>query len=224
MQTELFATFLVSPENVLSFIVAGDIIGHMDKCESSIGFSGCRYSVEKIPLYDSADDEPSAKHLRTAEPMPVDIRLGSEPQKESNSVVLESEPQKEPGSVMLGSQPQKESHDLPVESLDIVPMEDAVPIAVKFETEGAEEIELHLQDSQQAFPQNSTMISRVRNNSGCRNHQTGPGIPKKKAKHLSNGKLKNVAQKKVDPKYVVQFLTSKEAQEEVLKFEVSSCA
>ncbi|KAK0577291.1 hypothetical protein LWI29_030836 [Acer saccharum] len=162
-----------------------------------------RYSVEKIPLYDSAEDEPSSKLLKS-----IDLS-------ESECV---GNVKNEYSMAMNGSvkcEHQLESTSLDVQPLESIPMEGVVMNGVK--TEESEEMKLYSQDAQKAFPQNNAMISRIRSSSACRNYRIGPSsTPRKRAQHYSNGKLKHLAQKQVDAKHVAQLLASQEAQAELL--------
>lgn len=157
-----------------------------------------RYSVEKIPLYDSAEDEPSLNIFKTIEPT-KEYSMGM-----NVSVKLENHLD----STSLVGQP-----------LESVPMEGVVVNAIKIEE--SEETKLYPQDTQQqAFSQNNAMISRIRSNSACRNYHIGPeSMLKKRSQLKSNGKLKHLAQKHVDAKHVSQLLALKEAREEVLRNE-----
>ena len=159
-----------------------------------------RYSVEKIPLYDSAEDEPAAKLLKS-------VNSNSE-----NDVDSKSE-QSVMVDVSVKSEHQLES------TVDTVPMEVVVVNTVK--TEASENINLYSQDAQQIFSQKNAMISRIRSNSACRNYhiRSGP-MPKKKSQHYSNGKSKHLSKKQIDLKHLAQLLASKEAQEEVFRYEV----
>ncbi|GLT32106.1 hypothetical protein SLA2020_067950 [Shorea laevis] len=164
-----------------------------------------RYSVEKIPLYDSAEDEPATKLLKTVDSNP------------GNDTNLENEKSMKM-DISAGSDHQMVSTAL-AQTINAVPMEGVGVNGLK--TESTDEKKLYSQDAQQAFPQNNAMISRIRSNSACRNYhiRLGP-MPKKKSQHYSNGKSKNLSQKQVDAKRVVQLLaSSKEAQEEVLRHE-----
>ncbi|KAL5843682.1 hypothetical protein ACOSQ4_009640 [Xanthoceras sorbifolium] len=161
-----------------------------------------RYSVEKVPLYDSAEDEPSSKLLKTIDKS-----------KSHNGDVINEYPMAMNGSVKC--EHQLESASLMVQPLESAAMEGVVMNGVK--TEESEEMKLYSQDTQQAFRQNNAMISRIRSNSACRNYHIGPSsTPRKRAQHHSNGKLKHLAQKQVDVKHVAQLLASKEAQDELL--------
>ncbi|XP_044475378.1 histone-lysine N-methyltransferase ASHH1-like [Mangifera indica] len=165
-----------------------------------------RYSVEKIPLYDSAEDEPFTKLLKTIDSSKPEIDANG---KNDSTVAL---------IVNVKSEPLLESTSV-VQPPESVLMEGvAVNIAPK--TEESEEMKLYPQGTQQAFSQKNAMISRIRSNSGCRNYQIGPGpVPRTRSKLYSNGKSKNLAQKQVDAKHVAQLLASKEAQEEILRNE-----
>ncbi|TYI22906.1 hypothetical protein ES332_A06G132000v1 [Gossypium tomentosum] len=158
-----------------------------------------RYSVEKIPLYDSAEDEPATKHLKA-------VNLNSE-----NDVNTKSE-QSITMDVSLKSKHQLES------TIDTVPMEGVDVNTLKIES--AKDINLYSQDAQQAFSQKNAMISRIRSNSACRNYhiRSGPML-KKKSQHYSNGKLKHLSKKQIDLKHLAKLLASKEAQEEVFRYE-----
>ncbi|XVF29832.1 hypothetical protein REPUB_Repub16aG0004900 [Reevesia pubescens] len=160
-----------------------------------------RYSVEKIPLYDSAEDEPATKLLKA-------VNSNSE---NENDVNIKNE-QSLPVDVSVKSEHQLES------TVDAVPMELVVVNTVK--TESAEDMNLYTQDAQQTFSPKNAMISRIRSNSACRNYQIRSGpMPKKKSQHYSNGKSKNLSKKQIDLKHLSQLLASKEAQEEVFRYE-----
>ncbi|XP_012450901.1 histone-lysine N-methyltransferase ASHH1 isoform X1 [Gossypium raimondii] len=158
-----------------------------------------RYSVEKIPLYDSAEDEPATKLLKA-------VNLNSE-----NDVNTKSE-QSITMDVNLKSKHQLES------TIDTVPMEGVDVNTLKIES--PKDINLYSQDAQQAFSQKNAMISRIRSNSACRNYhiRSGPML-KKKSQHYSNGKLKHLSKKQIDLKHLAKLLASKEAQEEVFRYE-----
>lgn len=112
--------------------------------------------------------------------------------------------------VNVGSEHQLLSTSFVVQSLDSVPMEGLHINELKAEVN---ESKLYPQDTQQTFSQKNAMLSRIRSN-------TTGSISKKRSKQYSNGKLKNVAQKQVDVKAAALLFSSKEAQEEVLRFEV----
>ncbi|PON96239.1 hypothetical protein TorRG33x02_078280, partial [Trema orientale] len=160
-----------------------------------------RYSVEKIPLYDSAEDEPTSKLFNS---MTVTF---------SNS---EYNVDGMTPNVSVGSEHQFLSTSFVVQSLD--PMEGVDISEIKAEVK--EENKLYSQDAEQALSQKNAMISHIASNSASRKYQVGPkSMAKKKSKQYSNGKLKKLAQKQVDAKVVALLLPTKEAQEEVLKYE-----
>lgn len=166
-----------------------------------------RYSVEKIPLYDSAEDEPSLKLRKTSHQVKSEYDVD---RKSEYSMAIE---------VSVKPENQLDSTSLVVQPLESVPNEGVVVKAIKHEE--SEETKFYLQDTQQAFSQKNAMISRIRSNSACRNYHIGPGpMPKKRSQQNSNGRLKHLAQKHVDAKHVAQLLASKAAQEEVLSNEV----
>lgn len=163
-----------------------------------------RYSVEKIPLYDSAEDEPFAKalnnpypeyegYLKNENPMILDDNLGAELQLGSTAFIDTS------------------NNSVPLQSI----------VVSEIKNEVKEETENHPQNTQQTFSHQNAMISRIRSNTACRNYRVGPGpVAKKRSRNLSNGRTKNFTLKQVDAKYVARLLELKEAQEEVLQYEV----
>ncbi|XP_065636610.1 histone-lysine N-methyltransferase ASHH1 isoform X2 [Quercus suber] len=165
-----------------------------------------RYSVEKIPLYDSAEDEPSSKQLKSMNSSSSEYNVDV---KNKYSMTMD---------VSVGSEHQFESTALSVQPPDPVPMEDVVVSEIK--TEASEEMKLYSEDTQQAFSQKNAMISRIRSNSACRNYHIGPGsLSNKRSKQYPNGRLKHSSQKQVDAKLVALLLVSKEAKEEILRSE-----
>ncbi|KAK6938250.1 AWS domain [Dillenia turbinata] len=168
-----------------------------------------RYSVEKIPLYDSAEDEPSSKFLK--------IMDASKPEFATDG--------KNEGSMMMvvGVEygDQLESNALAIEPLDTLPpMKGVVDDIAK--TEVTEMATLFSQDTQQAFAQKNAIISRNQSNTACQNHQIGPGpLSKKKSLNRSRGRPKLHVQRKLNAVVVTQLLESKEAQDEVLNYEVA---
>lgn len=168
---------------------------------------GYRYSVEKIPLYDSAEDEPSSKLLKIVNSSNSEYNVDG---KINYSMTM---------TVGVGSEHQFETIALVVQPPDPVPMEGVVVNEIK--AEASVEMKLNSQDTQQAFSQKSAMISRIRSNSACRNYHIGPGsLTKKRSKHYSNGRLKQLEQKQVDAKFAALLLVTKEAREEILIKEV----
>lgn len=111
-----------------------------------------------------------------------------------------------------------DSTALIVQQSDSISMEvDIVTETVK--TEAAEDMKLLSQDSQEDLSQKTAIVSRVRGNS--LKIKSEP-VPKKRGRPHLSGKTKNDAQKQVDIANVVQRLASKEAQDEILKYEVRS--
>lgn len=144
-----------------------------------------RYSVDKIPVYDSAEDE-----------------LTSEPPKN-----VESNTNEDKDIVVTEKNHLESTTALTVEQSESVPMEEDV-VTETVKTEAAEEEDTKL--TSQDLPQKTAVvISRPRDKS----------LPKKRGRPLSSGKTKNVPQKHVDIAHVVQLLASKEAQDEILKYE-----
>ena len=168
---------------------------------------GNRYSVEKIPLYDSAEDEPSSKLLKSVN------SLNSEYNVDGNikySMKM---------TVGVGSEHQFETNALVVQPPDPVPMEAVVVNEIK--AEASVEMKLYSQETQQAFSPKNAMISRIRSNSACRNYHIGPGsLTKKRSKHYSNGRLKQLAQDQVNAKLIALLLVAEDAREEILRCEV----
>ncbi|XP_059453410.1 histone-lysine N-methyltransferase ASHH1 isoform X1 [Corylus avellana] len=165
-----------------------------------------RYSVEKIPLYDSAEDEPSSKLLKSVDSSNSEYNIDG---KIKYSMTM---------TVGVGSEHQFETNALVVQPPDPVPMEAVVVNEVK--AEASVEMKPYSQDTQQAFSQKNAMISRIRSNSACRNYHIGPGsLTKKRSKHYSNGRLKQLAQDQVNAKFIALLLVTKQAQEEILRCE-----
>lgn len=164
--------------------------------------------MEKIPLYDSAEDELAVELPKTLELSKSECDLKGE-NEYSTSLTM---------NASIKFEHQIESTSLP-QSLESSPMEGIVLSASK--SEESEEMKLYKQGAHGVFPKKGAMISRIRGNSTCCNYNIGSGsMPKRRSQHYSNGKLKQRAQKQVDAKHVVQFLALKEAQEEVLRYEV----
>ncbi|CAN1240327.1 Histone-lysine N-methyltransferase ASHH1, partial [Linum grandiflorum] len=145
-----------------------------------------RYSVEDIPLYDSAEDEPSFKLPK--------ITGSFSPKSEENSIAIKTNN----GSEFYS--------DSPVDQVKSQP---------------SKEVNLYSQDTQQPLaPKNALVISRIRSNSACRNHQIGSSpIPNKRTKKIAAGRAKQLIDKQVDVKRVAQLLSLKEAKQEVLIYE-----
>ncbi|ANM59092.1 SET domain [Arabidopsis thaliana x Arabidopsis arenosa] len=155
-----------------------------------------RYSVDKIPVYDSAEDE------LTSEPS----KNGESNTNEEKEKDISTENHLE--STALNIQQQSDSTPTPME-------EDVVTETVKTET--SEDMKLLSQNSQEDSSPKTAIVSRVHGNISKIKSES---LPKKRGRPFSGGKTKNVAQKHVDIANVVQLLATKEAQDEVLKYEV----
>lgn len=168
---------------------------------------GFRYSVEKIPLYDSAeDDEPYVK-LHTAVTNTYSEFEGY--LKNEDPMIMDD----------LGAEQQLGSTAFIDTSKHTVQLQDIVVGEIK--NEAKEEPEDHPQNTQQNFSDQNAMISRIRSNTACHNYRIGPRpVAKKRSRNLSNGRTKKISLKQVDAKYVARLLEMKEAQDEVLQYEV----
>ncbi|KAK6118618.1 hypothetical protein DH2020_047610 [Rehmannia glutinosa] len=155
-----------------------------------------RYTVENIPLYDSAEDEPfpgpdcatiPVKHECIANyPAVMQNHVGSEIKLEETSYS--------------------------------VSVQDAAGKSVV--TEKNKEIEFSLEDKRQVFSQTNAMISRIRSNSACRNYNIGPSTSsKKRSQQTMKQKTKPSGRKHVSSKPVAQLFASKKAQEEITRHE-----
>ncbi|CAN1130112.1 Histone-lysine N-methyltransferase ASHH1 [Linum perenne] len=165
-----------------------------------------RYSVENIPLYDSAEDEPSFKLPKiTGSFSPTSDITGID----ENSIAM---------NIKNGPEIYFETPDCNGGALDLVPVDQAVAYRVKSET--SEEVNLYSQDTQQSFVPKNAMISRIRSNNACRSYQIGSRpIPNKRMKKIAGGKAKQLIEKQVDVKHVAELLSLKEAKQEVLIYE-----
>ncbi|CAK9154172.1 unnamed protein product [Ilex paraguariensis] len=175
-------------------------------CKHSTYLFECRYTVEEIPLYDSAEDEPSLKLPNTTSSF------------KSESIVTEKSyyPMIIDGTV--GSEHQLESNARSVESLCSVPLEGAAMNTGK--AERTEDMKLYSQDSQPAFPQKNVMASNIRSDSAGRNFNIGPGSDsKKRSQQIPNRRSKHLGRKQVNAKDVARLFASKEAREEVMEYE-----
>ncbi|GAV80086.1 SET domain-containing protein [Cephalotus follicularis] len=191
-----------------------------------------RYSVEKIPLYDSAEDEPSSKHLKTIDSSSFEYTINAQ---NEYSVIM---------NISMKPEHELESTTVVVQPLDLVSTEGVVMNAVKSEsvgivavnavksesmegvllnavkTEASEEMKLYSHDTQQALSQKNALLSRIPGSSACQNYRIGPrAMPTKRPKHYGNGKPKHLLTRQVDVKHVTQLLASKEAREEVFRNE-----
>lgn len=122
-------------------------------------------------------------------------------------------------NVKVDSQSQFLSTSFVVQSLDSVAMEVVVN---ESKPEVNEDRKLYSPDTGQAFTHKNAMISRIQTNNASQKYQIGPRSgQKKRSKQFRNGRMKNLAQKQVDVKAAALLLPSKEAQEEVLRYEVN---
>ncbi|KAK9134422.1 hypothetical protein Syun_013752 [Stephania yunnanensis] len=160
-----------------------------------------RYSVDDIPLYDSEEDKPHPKMLKTSD----SLNLDAIPEEKHDHSMMDacSEAEHQPDPNILAIVPHCS-----------VPMEEQVTNDMK--TEENEDKALVLQETNQTFVQKNAMISRIRSNSACRNYyiQTTP-LSNKRSLNYSNGRLKQPVQKEINTKLFGQFLASTEAREEV---------
>ncbi|KAL6962527.1 hypothetical protein U1Q18_037485 [Sarracenia purpurea var. burkii] len=163
-----------------------------------------RYTVEEIPLYDSAEDEPSLKLPKIKNFLgPEFLNSGK------NAFSIDDG---------VGSERQLEPSVVVVEPLYSVPTNGVAVGTVKNEV-SEEKMLYNSQDTRRAFPPQNAMISRIRSNTAGRNYQIGSGsIPKKKS-HIGNRKSKRNGGVQLDGKRVAQLFPSKQAQEEILKCE-----
>ncbi|XP_054787071.1 histone-lysine N-methyltransferase ASHH1 isoform X1 [Prosopis cineraria] len=163
-----------------------------------------RYTVEKIPVYDSAEDEPPLKVLRNLNPDVPGMQVNGKTE-HSMDVIIKAEQLS--GSTAFGIQPHGSVSTMGLHVNSI-----------KSEIEN-DDMKLYSRDTQQAFPQNNAMISRIRSNTAGRNYHIGPRSMSAKRSKKYNGRFKNITQKQVDVKSAAESLASKEAQEEILKYE-----
>ncbi|XP_061345180.1 histone-lysine N-methyltransferase ASHH1 [Gastrolobium bilobum] len=151
-----------------------------------------RYSVEKIPVYDSAEDELVSKVNGQTEHS-MDVILKAEQLSKSTSFNVQP----------LGS--------VEIKGLDVKKIKTDVI---------SEDMKLYSQDTEQSFSQKNAMISRIRSNTAGRNYRIGPmSMSTKRSKAYNGGRFKNIIQKKIDAKFAASLLESKEAQGEILKYE-----
>ncbi|KAG4919209.1 hypothetical protein JHK82_056649 [Glycine max] len=153
-----------------------------------------RYSVEKIPVYDSAEDEPVSNFNGQTEPS-LDVMVKAEQLLESTA--------------------------FHVQPLDSVQMKDLD--VKKIKTDVADEhMNLYYQDGEQTLSRKNA-ISRIRSNTAGRNYLLGPRSMSTKRSRSYNGvRFKNLTEKKIDAKFAAALLAFKEAQEEILNCELSS--
>ncbi|PSS31701.1 Histone-lysine N-methyltransferase, partial [Actinidia chinensis var. chinensis] len=167
-------------------------------------FSGRKYTVEAIPLYDSAEDEPSSLKLPKYQ---SSFGLDFLAKNDTSMVTVDT----------VGPEHQLESSATVVEPLHSVPTEGVAINTVK--TESNEEKKIYSQDTQSTFPPTNATASQFQSSSAFRNFQIGSGsLPKKKSFSASK-KSKNNGRKQLDGKRVARLFASKQAQEEILKCE-----
>ncbi|KAI3459787.1 hypothetical protein Pfo_016450 [Paulownia fortunei] len=160
-----------------------------------------RYTVENIPLYDSAEDEPFPGPACTTIPVKHESIANYPAVMENNAG---SEIKLETACVM--------------ESNYSVSVQDVAGKPVV--TEKNKEAEFSLEDRRQVFSQTNAMISRIRSNSACRNYNIGPSpSSKKRSQHTMKPKTKTSGRKHVSSKPVAELFASKKAQEEITRYE-----
>lgn len=171
-----------------------------------------RYIVENIPLYDSADDEPFPRSTTT---IPVQLPLATNYSAETNDSVgsrIKLEPVTSTESkIKLEPVTSTESHYF-VSAADMVGKS---VVAVKKEQD-----EFSFEDRKPVFSQTNAMISRIRSNTACRNYSIAPSpSSKKRSQPDMKQKTKASRKKHVSSKPVAELFASKEAQEEIRRFE-----
>ncbi|GFY85647.1 hypothetical protein Acr_04g0003850 [Actinidia rufa] len=164
----------------------------------------CRYTAEAIPLYDSAEDEPSSLKLPK---YPSSFGLDFLAKNDTSVVTVDT----------VGPEHQSESSATVVEPLHSVPTEGVAINTVK--TESNEGKKIYSQDTQSTFPPTNATASQFQSSSAFRNFQIGSGSLPKKKSFSANKKSKNNGRKQLDGKRVARLFASKQAQEEILKCE-----
>lgn len=164
-------------------------------------FLNGRYSVDNIPLYDSEDDEPTSKIFQAI--VPKD----------------DTTPQGDNAGFMTTTN----GHDAMMCSesnpIDVVPL-NSVPMGMDGGKFGGESNGFfHV--TQKKFEQKSSLVTRIRSNSACRNYKVQSNSLPKSSPLYSSGRSKIYARKQVDVKHIERFL-SKEAYDEVLAYEVQT--
>ncbi|XP_019427259.1 PREDICTED: histone-lysine N-methyltransferase ASHH1 [Lupinus angustifolius] len=165
-----------------------------------------RYSVEKIPVYDSAEDEPVSRLRYLNSETYVNNFVGRTEHSMDDILIAEN---------------LSEATTFNVQPLDSVQMMDLDVKTIKTEVVSSDR-KLYTQDTEQDFPQkNNAIVSRIRSTTAGRNYRIGPGSisTKRSSRAYNGGRLKNPIQKKVDAKFAAGLLASKEAQDEILKCE-----
>lgn len=161
-----------------------------------------RYSIENVPLYDSEEDEPATKILKAIVPAKDELMT------DCGSSYLLGVDGMEP---ILFPQ----SHPISVEPLNSLPME-----MDGLKNEITREDIMYTEDAQQRLTQKSTMISRIRSNSACRNYHI-ESSPTKHSAFYPNAKSKTNVRRQVNIKSVTDRLASEDARQEIFTYEES---
>ncbi|KAK2972581.1 hypothetical protein RJ640_020134 [Escallonia rubra] len=158
-----------------------------------------RYTVDEFPLYDSAEDEPSARLLeRMTSINPESIAMTDDYSEGSNNRLASA---------------------LNVEPLYSVPVEAIAVNTGKSEPCGA--TKSFSEDTQKAFQQTNPIISGIQSDSAAQsfNFSSASDSKKRSAQHIPKRRSKQNGRKQFDAKHVAKLFASKEAQEEVIKYE-----
>lgn len=159
-----------------------------------------RYSVENIPLYDSEDDEPTSKFLQAIVPS----KDGIAAQRDNEGFMNTTDDHE---TMFSESNP-----------IDVVPL-NSVPMEIDGGKIGGENNGFYQHIAQKKFKQKSSLVSRIRSNSACRNYKVQSNSLPKSSPLYSSGKSKSHARKQVDVKHIGERLLSKEACDELLAHE-----
>ncbi|PKA57371.1 Histone-lysine N-methyltransferase ASHH1 [Apostasia shenzhenica] len=160
-----------------------------------------RYSVDNIPIYDSTDDEPESKFLKET----VQSNVGTTAETETVESVRSTY---DPDCLMF-------SQALPI---NVAPLS-SVPMAIDYGNhEPQKHNSLHQHDAQQNFVQ-TTMLSRIRSNSVCRNYHIQSSPLSRISPHYSNGKSKIHVARQANVKLICERLSSKTACDELISIE-----
>ncbi|XP_031131210.1 histone-lysine N-methyltransferase ASHH1 isoform X2 [Ipomoea triloba] len=160
-----------------------------------------RYEVDKIPLYDSGEDETLANQAGMqshSEPEPMDSGRNVYPAMMS---------------VMVGSEHSLES-TISLEAHYSGPVDAEVLNAEVNECK-----EIYPNDLQAGFHKQNSLIPRIRNYNSGRNYNAGPGLSKKKVQNSPKQRAKSSVRKQVTAENVAKLFPSKDAQEEIMKYE-----
>ncbi|KAK3018019.1 hypothetical protein RJ639_004739, partial [Escallonia herrerae] len=158
-----------------------------------------RYTVDEFPLYDSAEDEPSARLLEKMSSInPESIAMTDDYSVGSNNHLASA---------------------LNVEPLYSVPVEGTAVNTGKSELCGA--TKSFSEDTQKAFQQTNPIISGIQRDSAAQsfNFSSASDSKKRSAQHIPKRRSKQNGRKQFDAKHVAKLFASKEAQEEVIKYE-----